>query len=486
MSHDKDTGDDGSDAVDQPRVLVFVRPGRTRDLLVETLGERYRVEATTEPDDLETPFDCCVVGRDEFGRIADAVDAQRGAADAFLPFVLVVPSDAAEATTAVREAVDDVIELPVGEAELRTRIGNLIEHRSTAVELETRSRELAATVADLRLKERAMDEAPVGIVITDPDQEDNPIVYVNDRFEEITGYDRSEALGRNCRFLQGEDTDPETRRRLRERIDAERPVSVDIVNYRKTGERLWQRLDIAPVRDADGDVTNFVGFQREVTDRKIRERRLEVLNRVLSHNLKNKMNVIEGHVALLHEEFDDGDPPASLGTITEATRDLMGLAESVQEIERIIASAGDARRPVDLTHHVVGLVDMFEDRYPNATITTTFPDDACTVEVAGLVAAVEEVIENAIKHDDSATPSIDVRIEKRADSWIDVEVEDSGPGIPERELRVLEGGETPLNHAERLGLWLVYWVVTRAGGQLSVSEADGGGTVVRLSVPASG
>jgi len=496
MSGDIDAGEsdehgDGDDdsslpAVDQPRVLLLMRSGRNRELLAETLDDRYRIETTSEAAALESQFDfdCCVLGHGAFGRVADAIETARQRTDVFLPFVLLVPADAADSVGGKPwEYVDDVIELPVGKAELHTRVGNLIERRRTATELAERSRQLTETVADLRLKERAMDEAPVGITITDSDREDNPMVYVNDQFESLTGYDRATALGRNCRFLQGEDTDPETRRHLRERIDAAAPVSVDIVNYRRNGERFWQKLDVAPVRDDDGRVTNFVGFQTEITDRKIRERRLEVLNRILSHNMKNKMNVIEGHATLLREEFDDGDDPDSLDAITDAALDLLGLAESVRETERIISTVGRSEQPIDLTDHVVGLVDMFRDRYPDATITTTLPEESCPVETGGVLDAVEEAVENAIKHHPSSTPSVDVRIARRDDEWVDIEVEDSGPGIPERELRVLESGETELNHADRLGLWLIYWVVTKAGGRFDVAEADGDGTVVTLSVP---
>jgi len=475
--------DDGSTAADQPRVLLFMPSGRNSERLTETLRDRYRVETTMDSNDLDRAFACCVVAHTEFDRIADCIGAEREATDTFLPFVLLGPSDVAETMQSnVWEYVDDVLELPVEPAELRTRIENLVERRRTAVELEARSQELEATVADLRLKERAMDEAPVGITITDPSREDNPIVYVNERFEELTGYESAEITGQNCRVLQGADTDPETRRRLRERIDAEQPVSVDIVNYRKNGVRLWNKVDISPVRD-DGTVTNFVGFQTEITDRKIRERRLNVLNRVLSHNLKNKMNVIEGHVALLREEYDGDDAPNSLDTIEDAAVDLMGLAESVQETEHVISTAGPTQAPIELIDHVIGLVDALKDRYPEATITTTLPDEPCTVGVTGLLAAIEEAVDNAIKHDESPTPSVEIRIEKRVDGWIDIEIEDEGPGIPDEEIEVLERGETPLNHAERLGLWQIYWVVTKAGGRFAVSDADSGGSVVSLSVP---
>ncbi|MFB6197456.1 MAG: PAS domain S-box protein, partial [Halobacteriaceae archaeon] len=129
--------------------------------------------------------------------------------------------------------------------------------------------------SELRMKTRAMDEAPVGITISDPDQDDNPLIYVNDRFEELTGYDEEEIIGRNCRFLQGETTESKPVATMRERIDAAEPVTVELRNYRKDGSMFWNRVKIAPVEDDEGTVTNFVGFQEDITDRKQRERELE-------------------------------------------------------------------------------------------------------------------------------------------------------------------------------------------------------------------
>ncbi|MFC7018611.1 MULTISPECIES: PAS domain S-box protein [Haloarcula] len=128
---------------------------------------------------------------------------------------------------------------------------------------------------ELRWKSRALDEAPVGVTITDPSRADNPIIYANQQFCEQSGYDVAAILGRNCRFLQGDDTDPETVDELRSAIDEERPVSVEIRNYRSDGTEFWNRLDIAPVRDESGSLVNYVGFQQDVTERKERERELE-------------------------------------------------------------------------------------------------------------------------------------------------------------------------------------------------------------------
>ncbi|WP_407067009.1 PAS domain-containing protein [Haloarcula brevis] len=129
---------------------------------------------------------------------------------------------------------------------------------------------------------RSMDEAPIGITITDPSQEDNPIIYVNDRFQELTGYSEAEVLGRNCRFLQGEATDPEPVARMREAVNNEDPVSVELRNYRKDGTEFWNQVSIAPVRDDDGSVVNYVGFQHDISDQRRRERVLREMYDIIS------------------------------------------------------------------------------------------------------------------------------------------------------------------------------------------------------------
>lgn len=121
---------------------------------------------------------------------------------------------------------------------------------------------------ELSLKERAMDEAPIGITISDPSQDDNPIIYTNDEFVEMTGYDRGEIEGRNCRFLQGKETREEPVAEMRRAIEVEEPVSVELRNYRNDGEMFWNRVMIAPLYGEDGELEHFVGFQEDVTPRR--------------------------------------------------------------------------------------------------------------------------------------------------------------------------------------------------------------------------
>lgn len=128
---------------------------------------------------------------------------------------------------------------------------------------------------ELRRKNRALAEAPVGVTITGPPEEDVSIRYANAAFEELTGYDTADARGRNCRFLQGERTDPAPVTKLREAIQAGEATTVELRNYRKTGTEFWNRVSIAPIDDEDDDVVGYVGFQEDVTERIEREQELE-------------------------------------------------------------------------------------------------------------------------------------------------------------------------------------------------------------------
>ncbi|WP_426263057.1 PAS domain-containing protein [Sphingomonas sp. PWP1-2] len=105
------------------------------------------------------------------------------------------------------------------------------------------------------------------MVITDPAQPDNPIVFCNVAFQRLTGYDREEIIGRNCRFLQGPDTDPAKIAEIRDAVRDGHAVDVDLLNYRKDGTTFWNALYLSPVRDADGVVRFFFASQFDVTER---------------------------------------------------------------------------------------------------------------------------------------------------------------------------------------------------------------------------
>ena len=103
------------------------------------------------------------------------------------------------------------------------------------------------------------------MLITDPRQPDNPIVFVNDAFARLTGYTRDETLGRNCRFLQGPGTNAQDVTRMRDAIMRRVPIELDLLNYRKDGTTFWNRVSLKPVHNTAGDLTHIIGIQSDIT-----------------------------------------------------------------------------------------------------------------------------------------------------------------------------------------------------------------------------
>ncbi|WP_425601765.1 PAS domain-containing protein [Haloplanus pelagicus] len=170
------------------------------------------------------------------------------------------------------------------EQELLAELGDDIAHAMHAQQVQ----------ADLRNRDRAINEAPVGVTITDPEQPDNPTVYVNDEFTKVTGYTPNDILGENHhRILQGPETNEEPVAEIREAIDSKERVTVELRNYRKNGDLFWNRVSVAPVYDSEGELANYIGFQEGVTDRKESEQQLR-RNELRFEALFNDPNLLVG------------------------------------------------------------------------------------------------------------------------------------------------------------------------------------------------
>ncbi|TKX62235.1 PAS domain S-box protein [Halorubrum sp. ASP1] len=323
---------------------------------------------------------------------------------------------------------------------------------------------------ELETKTRALDEAPVGITITDPEQEDNPMVYVNDRFVEMTGYDREESIGVNCRFLQGPDTKEASVQELREAIDAEESTSVELLNYRKDGTEFWNRVSIAPISDADGTVTHWVGFQEDITEFKEREAALERQNdrldsfaSIVSHDLRNPLNVAQGRVELAREVSDDA---ANL----DAALDALERMESI--VERTLTLAREGETVGDPEH--VDLADVVADSW--STVDTA--DATLSVETEREVLAdpdrlrnlFENLIRNAVDH---VGGDVSIRVGDLSDGFY---VEDDGPGIDSAVADSLfEPGESDSGGNTGFGLAIVQEIATAHGWTVDATTgADGG------------
>ncbi|WP_413166613.1 PAS domain S-box protein [Capilliphycus salinus ALCB114379] len=147
----------------------------------------------------------------------------------------------------------------------------------------------------LRLLERAIAASPNGIVISDARVKENPIIYCNPTFERLTGYSSRDILGRNCRFLQGNDTDPEAVNKIRTCLREAKDCLVTLKNYRKDGTPFWNELAISPVRDAEGQVTHYIGIQTDISERKRAEEALKASEERYRLLAENATDLISRH-----------------------------------------------------------------------------------------------------------------------------------------------------------------------------------------------
>jgi PAS domain S-box-containing protein len=140
---------------------------------------------------------------------------------------------------------------------------------------------------------RALDSAAEGIVLTDPHQPDNPIIYANPAFATLTGYQPTDIIGLNCRFLQGSETDQQIVTQIRDAVAQQQPIQATLLNYRKQGQPFWNELKVAPVRSDTGELLYFVGIQTDVTEREQMQEQLRLLHQsqdaILVLDLENRV-----------------------------------------------------------------------------------------------------------------------------------------------------------------------------------------------------
>lgn len=131
------------------------------------------------------------------------------------------------------------------------------------------------------LLSQILDTCITGITLSDPHQPDNPIVYANEMFELMTGYNQEEIIGRNCRFLQGDDRDQEGLEKIREAMRDRRSVTVTLRNYRKDGVLFYNRLTVRPIFDPDNRLVYFLGLQYDITNQVKADEELQAIKRLL-------------------------------------------------------------------------------------------------------------------------------------------------------------------------------------------------------------
>jgi PAS domain S-box-containing protein len=219
---------------------------------------------------------------------------------------------------------------------------------------------------------------------------------------------------------------------------------------------------------------------RDVTERRRREREVAVLNRVLRHDLRNDVVVIENYVSLL--ERDPGNEEYVAGLARRAA-EMRELVETVREVERHLDAEGPTRSTVDLVRIVRERTAAVARAHPEAAVETDLPADAWVRALNLIGSAVDNLVENAVEHNDADRPTVRVSVDRVAVDgarYVELTVVDDGPPISEADRAVLVGRDPSLDDASGLGLWLVNWIVTDSGGTVTYKPNGPRGNVVRL------
>jgi PAS domain S-box-containing protein len=308
------------------------------------------------------------------------------------------------------------------------------------------------------------------------------IKYVSPSIETELSYTQLELVGTDiCELFHPDDTDA-----IEDEIQSVATTDETIHSqYRiKTGEENWRMVETTAQGGRSTPATDGAIITiRDVTDRHRYEQRRRVMNRVLRHDLRNDMNVVVGHAEILAESIDPGRVRHA-ETIRHKARNLVRLGEKVRKIDQRLHGRNRELQRIDLSRIVQEEVTSIHESHSGTAIRTRIEE----VSIHGdtlIRTAVQNLIENAIEHNDTDAPKIDVVAAYNPETdRVELTVSDNGPGIPEAEQRVITAGvETPLEHISGLGLWLVKWIVEGLNGELSIENNEPRGSVVRLSFP---
>ncbi len=288
------------------------------------------------------------------------------------------------------------------------------------------------------------------MVISDPRQPDNPIIFCNEAFQRLSGYERSEIIGHNCRFLQGPDTDPDSIDRVRAAIAAGEDIAIDLLNYRKDGSTFWNALYLSPVRNEAGDIQFFFASQLDVTERveaqaavveqkALVEREVErrtadlkaaleaktLLLHEVDHRVKNNLTMIGSLIRLQARTIAD---PA-IGAKLEA---MLERVDALATVHRRLYQSDDVMK-FDVGAFVANLVsDVIgaSGRDDIVVNTAVEPIDVPSSHAAALGLILNEVLTNAVKHGfvDGRSGTLSVEARRSGDEAV-ITIADDGPGI---------------------------------------------------------
>lgn len=309
------------------------------------------------------------------------------------------------------------------------------------------------------------------------------VTHVNRRCVELSGMSREQMVGAPVRNVFRDEVVERVTELVVDLLSSGECSSSFAESVRFGGGELREYLVSLSVLFEDGEFVGTVFVGHDVTALRENERRLSVFDRVLRHNIRNQLNVVVAHLSDLTACETDRHAVKAERALA-AAENLLELSAKASRFQSSIKPEVAPVQPTDVAALSRLVVADARVAHPEATVRTDLPDGAWAYVHGAFEFALEELVENAVRHTDG-DPVVDVSIVVSDDS-VEVRVADDGPGIPQMERQVLNRGlETPLEHTQGLGLWMVRWTVTNAGGTITVEDDDPRGTVVVIHLPSA-
>jgi PAS domain S-box-containing protein len=359
----------------------------------------------------------------------------------------------------------------------------------------------------------AVETTRMPMTITDPKKPDNPIIFANNAFLDMTGYSRNEIVGRNCRFLQGAETDLETVEQVRHAVDARREIAVEVVNYKKDGTSFWNALFISPVYNESGDLIYFFASQLDVSRRRDAEdglrqaQKMEALGQLtggIAHDFNNLLQVMLGYLDMIQRSADK--PEIDHQRLKRNATQARDAAERATTLTQQLLAFSRKQKLQGRVVNLNTLITSSEETAERTLIDTRIRYDLASdlwnsrldptqTEVALLNIYINA--RDAMEGTDSRILSVETRnvtLTKTSayeglapGRYVSVAITDNGRGMPEAILnRVMDPFFTTKDEGKGsgLGLSMVYGFVKQSGGVARIYSEEGVGTTIRMYFPA--
>jgi len=309
---------------------------------------------------------------------------------------------------------------------------------------------------------------------------DGTIIEANERARDFARSSRSSVMGKQLWECYWGMTEQESKQRLKNAVG--RAASGESVRFdiEVQGLQTPEVIDfsIRPTTDEQGAVTLLIAEGRPITERVKREQQLSVLSRILRHNVRNTMNVIQANIDLATNRLN-GDAAERMQKAESRLVSLEELCTKYHETVKLLNDPPEQQQ-VQLRRHLRSIIEVTEESYPDAEIRLEGPETVAVTAIPRVIDALSELVENAVVHNDATRPSVVVRI-NQTENGVTVSITDNGPGIPSEDAKILTGDQSAqqLAHGSGVGLWVIYWTLDLSGASATV-DADETGSTVRV------